>query len=592
MSLNSHFKNIILSSLLDSPAWSHLLDSVLSLAGSGKSFLNTFKLFLGFKDDVAVESLPSPVGEEGFNPIWLDPLPVVELLRTQGFSEDFLSSLEMLPTGVGRLNCSSPYMCFKVFNALGVPRSNFMLLNRDLSFVNNSRRIANFLLLTGEVSFGVYTYKSLSPLRDGDLVYTDQEVTVPVVSFSEEFIDLNLDLPLGVYSIERVNSLYPIWSTPNTLAWVYNGVPSQLVYDRYSPAHIFGTSFLNNVLGQVSLTVSVPASELIKKFWLLTPDVLSVHFSSLSAEVLNSVAIKESLYKTTTSDWIAGGRKMTNFLDIFCIVQWVDMPVFSTSMYAYLFNISDIGGLYEESASLPLAAETPDGDTQLATESLEALAILFSSKELNYMDVSVFLFFKTSEDYSFGFSYGALGETVDFTWVASTKTATLGANSVVLDSLDDSAGLAFNIKDSYVTAQVNGVQVGAVGGFDPLVVFNSFTQNALVYAVRIGRSGVWCTKNGVYVDGVLTAFSSTLSTHKIAEISSLDLGVMSWFIMDLVRYSMPVVLVDTFRHAWSGLEISWDFDIVEPTYFSHKGISLYDSTGFIDSLNNGIINNE
>lgn len=604
MSFNSHFKNIILSSLLDSPAWVKLLDSVLFLMESGKSFLGNFKLFLGFKGGVKVDTLPSPVDESGFNPIWVEPIPVVELLNTQGFSSDFLSSLEMLPTGVGRLNCASPYMCFRVFNALGIPRNRFMLLGSDFSFLDNRRVIDNFLYLTGvvpSVNEGsvVYTYRSLSPLRDGDLVYI-RGVKRSILSFSEEFVELNIlnPAPLGVYSIERTDSLYPLWTTTGVLACVYNGVPSQLVYDRYFPAHLFGTSFLSSELGQVSLGVSVPDSGLLKKFWLVNGVALSAFFSSsenvLTASILDSMSISDQLCKTVTADWVAGGKRMSNILDVYCLVQWVNLPEFSTSVYAYLFNISDIGDLYEENASMPLYAETPDGDVQLETENFESYAIPFSSRELRYMDVSVFLFFKTSEDFSFGFSYGDLNDTVNFTWNALLKTASLGGSSIVLDSLGDSAGLAFNIRDSYVTAQVNGIQVGVVSGFDPLVLFNGFTDNVLVYAVRIGRSGVWCTADGVYINGVLSGFVSVLSEHKVAEIRSVSYGqgFASKIQVDILKYSLPVVFVYNFRHAWSGLEISWDFDIVEPVYFDKRFVSFRDSVGALDFLNNDLISNE
>lgn len=593
MSLNSHFKNIILASLLSSPAWVHLLDSVLQLMATGKSFLSTFKLFLGFKNGVAVETLPAPVDESGFNPVWVDPLPVVDLLRTQGFSEDFLSTLELLPTGVGRLNCSSPYMCFKVFNALGIPRSSFMLLSKDLSFVDNSRKVDNFLLLTGVVSFGVYTYKSLSPLRDGDLVYTVTNAEpVPILSYSEEFIDLGVSGLSGAYSIERVDSLYPTWNKPDVLAWVYSGVPSQLVYDRYSPVHTYGTAYLGADVGEVSVEVSVPDASLAIKYWLVYGDLLSVQNGVFSEAILDRIAIKEPLYKTTTQDWVSEGRKMSNILNVYCLTMWDTLPVFDTYMCAYLFNLTDAIDLYELLAAKPLLAETPGDDEQLTTENGDAIAIPLISQEINFLDVSVFLLFDTSEDYTFGLSYGALEETVDFTWVAATSTASLGPHSVVLSSLGESAGLAFNVKDSYVTAQVNGIQIGAVTGFDELDVFNGFTEDALVYSMRVGRSGVWCSADGVYIDGVLSELVSFLSTHKVARLQSMGTGSSTLISVDLLRYNIPIVFIDTFSHSWVDLEVSWDFSIIEPTYFRQDGVEIYDLVDMTDNLNNGIIDDE
>lgn len=587
MSFNSHFKNIILRALLDSPAWVSLFDAVLSLIDSGRSFLGTFRLFLGFKGGVAVTNLPSPADESGFNPIWVDPRPVMDLLSSQGFDADFKGSLEMLPTGVGRLNCSSPYMCFKVFNALGVPRSVLQVLRHDLLPVDNSRRVDDFLHITGVFEGGLYSYKSLSPLRDGDLVYIPGMLEpVSILSYSKDFITLDQTIPVGYYSIYRSDALFPDWSLYDILVWTYPGVFTQLVFDRYSPAYLHGTAFSDYSIDALSLKIVLEDSDLYKKFWLFHKDLADILLSTngLTEVDLDSKAIPESLFNFTMKDWARVSFRYGSVLNLICLTNWADFLTGLDSVYAYQFNISDVDYLFSDSSYSLLYSDT---ESRLYTDPGAPLGVPAASREMKFMDISVFLFFDPTQDFSFGFDYSS--KTV-FTWRATSKKASYGGRTVSVSITNASADLTFTIEGSVSKVFLNGIWVGSFSGVPGDYIFSGFTQDTPVYIVRVGRSGVWAGSEGVFIDGVLSDIQSYVkSTTALVRVTATPYekaGVLEGSFLDFyfTRYRVPLVLLDKVSFAWDGLSFDWGFDLVQPVYFTKKSLSFYDSMDSSDSL--------
>ena len=590
MSLNGHFKRFILPALLNSPAWVWLIDSVLGILGysyrvvdgvlvktlDGGSFLHRFKLFLGFDNETGdpVMSLPSPTGDWGFNPVWLDFSDVRSLLDTQGFSADFLSSLEMLPTGLGRLNCTSPYMFFKVLNALGVPRSRFSFLGSDFSVYSNERVVESFVWLLGDLGDNTYIYRSLSPFRDGDTLLLSDGSKVEVLSYSTEMVELGSSISLGFYSIFRYDGLFPMVDGGRLLMWSYPLVPSQLVYDRYTPLHLYGTAVQLLVLGNLTVRCLVSSIVLGKKFWLVPLSELNYQFSLSPADVgvresvLDSIAIPSSQYTFDNAAWGALGYVYGVVKQFVVLTKWLGLPSVSFVRHLYDFDISQFSYLLTSSVLVLATSESVERVLATSDSSHRAIGFRLPSIILRDLDFDVVTLFDTTSVYTFGFESD---KNTIFAWVPEFVSdgqtygaASFGGTSTAL-YLSAVASLRIRVVGSVASVWVDEVLCFTVS-LTPSVLFNWFTPGRAVH-FRWRELETRVYLNTVFFGGVARAFS--LKTN--LPIVSLDAsefvhpkrgGVCgTTYTLSVFDYKIPFNVTFTCDVVWSGVSFSWRIDI-------------------------------
>ena len=283
-------------------------------------------------------------------------------------------------------------------------------------------------------------------------------------------------------------------------------------------------------------------------------------------------------------DWARVSFRYGSVLNLICLTNWADFLTGLDSVYAYQFNISDIDYLFSDFSYSLLYSDT---ESPLYTDPGAPLGVPAASREVQFMDISVFLFFDPTQDFTFGFDYSS--KTV-FTWRAASKKASYGGRFVSVSIINASADLTFTIEGSVSKVFLNGIWVGTFSGVPGDYIFSGFTQDTPVYIVRLGHSGVWAGPDGVFIDGVLSDIQSSVKSSTVLVRATATpyekAGALEGSFLDFyfTRYRVPLVLLDTVSFQWDGLSFDWDFDLVQPVYFTKKSISLYDSTDSTDSL--------
>lgn len=561
--MNSHFKRFIVRALLDSPAWVHLLDSVLGVIAEGGSFLHRFSLFLGFdhKTGVKVEELPSPVGDYGFNPVWLDFPAVKDLLDTQGFAEDFMSSLEMLPTGLGRLNCTSPYMFFKVLNALGIDRSYFSFVDESFRAFPNTRKLTGFLWLTGYLGDNTYTYRSISPLMDGDSVLKGS-TSVTIVSYSTEMLELASPTPLGLYDIDRSLGLFPVLQEgEKMLLWSYPDVPSQLVYTRYSPLAALGTSLVQLFLSALSVKCEVAPIELEQKFWLVLKSKLDSAFAAgdLTDSILDSLQIPQAQYKFDNTDWAATGFLSGVVKEFVVLTKWEVLPLSSFTVNAWVFDITPFNDLFPISDYLLATEQTPSRVIHTSEAKARALALRLPAVLVRDVDLETISLFDASSAYSFGVE--TIYETI-FRWTPTSAVggtvsgiAQFGGLSKPM-TIPAYSSLWLSVTGNKSVVKINGVVQFSVN-MNQSELFSGFTSG-MVHYFRYKSKKATTDGSGVFFGGVLQTdipdydsgfpFVSMLPTQYKNPHTGNVCGTL--YTLSVFSYGIPFAVLADFFASW------------------------------------------